>query len=353
MSASRSPRVFISYSHDSPQHEERVRNLSSRLRMDGVDATIDQDVDSPPEGWPLWMETQIREADFVLVVCTAIYRRRIEHREEAHEGNGVVWEGNIIYNYLYSSMETKKFIPVIVEGASRNDVPIPLAGFTYYNPNKDYELLLDRLTRPSTSTPTNVGRGASLPVTEKSQSSLPSAFSLEQLSKSGANPRYASDIFRLDRIYDRRAIINKESVLVVVGTSVIAELLDRPVAALLRDHIDKRGGEYPYRRGVVINDRSWYEENSILGNNPVIAVGGPPTNKLADEFAKWAPPPPSREGKYPIQRPGSLTGFFRTNSAGRPQVGLWGNTASATREAVEHYLNDEQGLREFLRMIWK
>jgi len=34
--------VFISYSHDSPQHEARVLVPADRLRTDGIDAMIDQ-----------------------------------------------------------------------------------------------------------------------------------------------------------------------------------------------------------------------------------------------------------------------------------------------------------------------
>ena len=32
------PQVFISYSHDSPEHQRRVLELSERLRADGIDA---------------------------------------------------------------------------------------------------------------------------------------------------------------------------------------------------------------------------------------------------------------------------------------------------------------------------
>ena len=46
------PKVFISYSHDDEQHEQRVLQLASRLRNDGVDAEIDQYEDAPKEGWP-------------------------------------------------------------------------------------------------------------------------------------------------------------------------------------------------------------------------------------------------------------------------------------------------------------
>ena len=50
------PKVFISYSHDNSEHEDRVLELSDRLREDGIDANIDQYQTNPPEGWQLWME---------------------------------------------------------------------------------------------------------------------------------------------------------------------------------------------------------------------------------------------------------------------------------------------------------
>jgi selenocysteine lyase/cysteine desulfurase len=59
------PKVFISYSHDSPEHEDRVLGLANRLREDGIDAEIDQYEISPPQGWPSWYEQQIKSADFV------------------------------------------------------------------------------------------------------------------------------------------------------------------------------------------------------------------------------------------------------------------------------------------------
>jgi hypothetical protein len=36
------PRVFISYSHDSPDHRDRVFGIADRLRADGINAIIDQ-----------------------------------------------------------------------------------------------------------------------------------------------------------------------------------------------------------------------------------------------------------------------------------------------------------------------
>ena len=67
------PTVFISYSHDFPEHAEQVLNFSDRLVADGIDAILDQYETSPPEGWPRWMDHHIRSADFVLMVCTDTY----------------------------------------------------------------------------------------------------------------------------------------------------------------------------------------------------------------------------------------------------------------------------------------
>ena len=55
-------RVFISYSHDSPEHIRAVLELSNQLREEGVDCALDQYETSPPEGWPRWMEKKIRES---------------------------------------------------------------------------------------------------------------------------------------------------------------------------------------------------------------------------------------------------------------------------------------------------
>jgi hypothetical protein len=358
MDISRPPRVFTSYSHDSPEHEQRVLALSDRLRSDEVDANLDQYESSPPEGWPFWMEGQIREADFVLVVCTETYLRRVERREESSKGQGVVWEINSIYNRLYSDkLVSDKFIPVLFEGSSPEDIPLPLKGFTHYRVDTEagYDGLHRRLTnRPLVSKPA-LGPPKNLPAKEKSPHSLPDVFSLEQLSKTMSNPRYADDLFKLDRIYDRHAVINKETIIIVVGTNIMAELLDRPAAELLRDHIDQRGERFPFRRGIVITHEAWYAEAAAIANNPVIAVGGPGTNKLSDEFDKWKPEPPSKEGKYQIPPPGAQigTGFFRRNQNSLPQVGLWGHNANAIRETVEYYFRNQRGFAEFLKLCWK
>ncbi|MBI4641535.1 MAG: tetratricopeptide repeat protein, partial [Candidatus Tectomicrobia bacterium] len=132
------PKVFISYSHDSPQHMNRVLDLSNRLRADGIDCHIDQYETSPPEGWPRWMINQIEEADFVLMVCTETYERRFRGGKEAGKGLGAKWEGAIITQELYETeANNTKFIPVLFSSGNSTHIPIILRGATRYDLSTD------------------------------------------------------------------------------------------------------------------------------------------------------------------------------------------------------------------------
>ena len=103
--------VFITYSHDSPEHRHRVLALAERLRKDGVDAQLDQYVaGTPAKGWPRWMEDRLEWAQFVLVICTETYQRRFLGREEPDKGKGVDWEGSLITLEMYHARsDTSKF----------------------------------------------------------------------------------------------------------------------------------------------------------------------------------------------------------------------------------------------------
>src|ERR1700694_5512109 len=109
------PRVFISYSHDSAEHRDRVLELADRLRGDGIYAMIDQYVQFPPEGWPAWCEAEIRKAAFVPMVCTETYLRRGNGEEEAGKGHGALWDTRLNTQHLYSAGSvSSKFVPVLL-----------------------------------------------------------------------------------------------------------------------------------------------------------------------------------------------------------------------------------------------
>jgi len=126
-------KLSISHSHDSPEHQDRVRALADRLRADGIDAHIDQYAPAPPAGWPMWMDEQIRTADFVLLVCTETYLQRVERRESPGKGRGVLWEAHLIFNSLYpDDADVQKFIPVLYKDCQPSWIPLRLRGMTHY-----------------------------------------------------------------------------------------------------------------------------------------------------------------------------------------------------------------------------
>ena len=143
------PRVFISYSHDSAKHADRVLALADRLREDGVDCMVDQYEPAPQEGWPRWMTKQIKRADFVLLVCTETYYRRVMGEEQPGKGRGADREGLLIDQALYDARgRNDKFIAVLFDSRDRAYIPDWLRLYTSYrvDTKKGYEQLYRRLT---------------------------------------------------------------------------------------------------------------------------------------------------------------------------------------------------------------
>jgi tetratricopeptide (TPR) repeat protein len=160
-----SPRVFISYSHDSPQHEEHVFGLAARLRLDGIDAIIDQYEAFPAKGWNVWMRDQIREARWVLVICTQRYRLRAEGREDAGKGLGATREGSIIDQEIYEGGGTNaKFIPVVLTAADAKHRPDFLRPYQWFAVDTAYEDLYRLLTNQPKKAKPQLGKLRALAV---------------------------------------------------------------------------------------------------------------------------------------------------------------------------------------------
>ena len=143
------PSVFISYSHDSPEHMDKVLQLATRLRGEGVPCELDQFHESPAEGWPRWTMDQIEESAYVLVCCTEIYNQRFRGKAETGTGRGVKWEGMVVTQELYDSEALNtSFIPIVLRAEDKRHIPMPLRGVTSYDMSgKDgFTNLLRRLT---------------------------------------------------------------------------------------------------------------------------------------------------------------------------------------------------------------
>jgi len=164
------PTVFISYSHDSPEHADRVLAFSDRLRSEGVDCQLDQYEPAPPDGWPRWMDKHIRSADFVLMICTETYFCRVMGEEEPGKGLGVKWEGNLIYQHIYQADSTnRRFIPVLFEENQVEHIPTPVQGVTHYRVHTadGYERLYRHLTDQPLVIKPELGKLLELPPRER------------------------------------------------------------------------------------------------------------------------------------------------------------------------------------------
>lgn len=161
------PRVFISYSHQDVDYENKVLNFANRLRSEGIDANVDLYEESPPEGWPRWMENQIREADFVLVISSKSYYDKCYSN---NKGKGIAWEVSIVYQHIYdANSENTKFIPVFYDDNDIQYILTPIKPFTYYNiGTKDgYEKLYWRLRGITQTNKPPLGKLRPLPEKER------------------------------------------------------------------------------------------------------------------------------------------------------------------------------------------
>ena len=120
------PKVFISYSHDSPEHKQWVSELAARLRRSGVDAILDQWDLGLGDDITRFMERGIVNADRVLVICTDEY----VSKANAGEG-GVDYERMIINAELVQNLGTDKFIPIIRQASGKAKTPTFLGTRVY------------------------------------------------------------------------------------------------------------------------------------------------------------------------------------------------------------------------------
>jgi hypothetical protein len=133
-----------------------------------------------------------------------------------------------------------------------------------------------------------------------------------------------------------------ETVLVITGIEVPAELFDRPLAYQLKAEIDRRGDGKPFRNAVVVSD-AWFAENRLFHLCPAVAIGGPGVNALAASLVEDLPMLVRRDDRVFVQ--GRWDGEEKRAS-------LWGMDRAATAQAVRAFV-EEGHCDALLRSAWK
>jgi len=128
-----------------------------------------------------------------------------------------------------------------------------------------------------------------------------------------------------------------ELVLVVAGTTLRAEQMDRPLAYYLQSQIEELGKEHDCPPPLVISDARYLHEKD-LQQLPTISVGGPGVNLLAQKWLDELPSVLTVEEKFLVQM---------ALDDPPPRACIWGMNNPLTKVAVVTFV--ERFLPRFLQ----
>lgn len=137
------PCVFISYSHDTPEHKKWVGELATKLMAKGVNVILDQWDLGLGDDVPKFMEKSVCDADRVLMICTETYVRKADDGK-----GGVGYEAMIVTGELVKDLGTAKFIPIVRQSAEPKTRPRCVGTRLYVdlsdgvNPEENFDSLL-------------------------------------------------------------------------------------------------------------------------------------------------------------------------------------------------------------------
>ena len=130
------PQVFVSYSHDTDAHRDRVLALARRLRGDGISVGIDADTGpgGPDVGWPRWSQRAAERADRIVVICTRRWAAIYDGRQPPGSGRGAAAEAQVIRQYLYDQAQTNGKVRVaLMASADEQHIPIALRPWHWFD----------------------------------------------------------------------------------------------------------------------------------------------------------------------------------------------------------------------------
>lgn len=186
-------RVFISYSHDSEQQLQFVLELAERLLEDGFNCVLDFYLDeAPEEGWRAWLEAELTEADFTLVICTPKYLERYQANELV-ASEQEAFSGLVITEAIYTAYtQQTKFVPILPEGGKLQDIIPPLQGQNALELMVDYlglhQLLKHRPTRLMKTEPQTANWNETSPSISKPETAHNS-----QLATESTKPKHSTN----------------------------------------------------------------------------------------------------------------------------------------------------------------
>lgn len=197
----KTPRVFISYSWSTEEKFDKVLLLATRLRHDGVDVVLDRWNLNHGQDKYAFMETMVKDntIDRVLIMSDSIYAKKANARE-----GGAGTESQIICDELYNNVDSRKFIPILLERDDNRKecLPIYLRSRIYIDFSYDSkfeesydELLRDLYDRPSLKIPP-IGQPPAYLFEENTDTTETSILESQSLYKISTNPKKSNEILK-------------------------------------------------------------------------------------------------------------------------------------------------------------
>ena len=119
------PKLFISYSWSSIEHEKKVIDLATTLREEGVDVILDKwDLKEGQDAYA-FMEKMVTDPEIkkVAIICDRVYADKADGRS-----GGVGTETQIISREVYENQDQNKFVAIVTEKDEDGKPYVP----TYY-----------------------------------------------------------------------------------------------------------------------------------------------------------------------------------------------------------------------------
>jgi hypothetical protein len=165
------PTCFISYAWEADEHRDWVRRLAAGLQEGGVLTFLDQWQVHPGMDIVRYMESSIRDSDYVLLVCTPTFAKK------ANSGKGGVgYEKIIVTGEVFQGVGSdKKFVPILRRGKAINALPSYLRSKVFLDFrddaafDKELEKLLRHILNKPLHIPPPLGPRPSLPPIQSSK----------------------------------------------------------------------------------------------------------------------------------------------------------------------------------------
>ena len=260
-------RVFISYAWEDDDYRQWVAQLASQLRNDGVDARLDRWHLQRGQTIPEFMNSEVRKADKVLVLCSPQYRDKVHATEEGGPATGSGWESMLLSSAMFAQDARSKAIPVLARGAWTESAPDYLQALPYEDLTQTdetplrraYTALLQSLTEttetappldsaPDMPAPEPVSprfTGGSLEALATDRRTLPPIVTLpmpHRMPYRSLGGRFAG---RIDALWALHDLLNQDGTAVVEGVGVVMGTGGLGKTQLATEYVHRFGNYYP------------------------------------------------------------------------------------------------------------